>query len=95
MGMIESKDRATSDPGARKEVMKRMEKEGVEYVLFWFTDIEGHLKGGIPERDIEALAPYWTVCPELLSSLLRLGPLRSLQLAHLDSDSLPHSAGEC
>ena len=30
-----------------------------------------------------------------LSSLLRLGPLRSLQLAHLDSDSLPHSAGEC
>ena len=31
---------------------------------------------------------------ELLSSLLRLGPLRSLQLAHLDSDSLPHSAGE-
>ena len=30
-----------------------------------------------------------------VSSLLRLGPLRSLQLAHLDSDSLPHSAGEC
>src|SRR3954465_10199509 len=44
MAMIESKDRATSDPGARKEVMKQMDKEGVEYVLFWFTDIEGHLK---------------------------------------------------
>src|SRR6266436_1134884 len=44
MGMIESKDRATSDPGARKDVMKQMEEEGVEYVLFWFTDIEGHLK---------------------------------------------------
>src|SRR6202795_3394378 len=44
MGMIESKDRATSDPGARKDVMKQMEKEGVQYVLFWFTDIEGHLK---------------------------------------------------
>ena len=44
MGMIESKDRATSDPEARKTVLKRIEKEGVEYVLFWFTDIEGHLK---------------------------------------------------
>src|ERR1043165_9694940 len=44
MGMIESKDRATSDPGARKDALKQMEKDGVEYVLFWFTDIEGHLK---------------------------------------------------
>ena len=41
MSMIESKDRATSDPRpARWEQMDR----GVEYVLFWFTDIEGHLK---------------------------------------------------
>src|SRR2546421_10224605 len=44
MAMIESRDRATSDPAARKEVMKQMDKEGVEYVLFWFSDIEGHLK---------------------------------------------------
>ena len=42
--MIESKDRATSDPEARKKVLEAIEKEGVEYVLFWFTDIEGHLK---------------------------------------------------
>jgi glutamine synthetase len=42
--MIESKDRATSDPAARKAVLEQIEKEGVEYVLFWFTDIEGHLK---------------------------------------------------
>src|SRR5213080_366279 len=42
--MIESKDRATSDPEARKAVLREIEKEGVEYVLFWFTDIEGHLK---------------------------------------------------
>src|SRR3979409_1385409 len=54
MGMIESKDRATSDPEARKEVMKKMEKEGVEYVLFWFTDIEGHLKSfAITPSEIE------------------------------------------
>jgi type I restriction enzyme M protein len=32
-------------------------------------DIEGRLKGGIPERDIEALAPYWAVCPKLRDSL--------------------------
>jgi glutamine synthetase len=44
MAMIESKHRATSDPEARKKVLKAIEKEGVEYVLFWFTDIEGHLK---------------------------------------------------
>src|SRR6476660_9052473 len=44
MGMIESKDRATSDPEARKQALKQMEKDGVEYALFWFTDIEGHLK---------------------------------------------------
>src|SRR3954453_7205593 len=52
--MIESKDRATSDPAARKDVMKQMDKEGVEYVLFWFTDIEGHLKSfAITPSDLE------------------------------------------
>ena len=54
MGMIESKDRATSDPAARKDVLKRMEKDGIEYVLFWFTDIEGHLKSfAITPSEIE------------------------------------------
>src|SRR6202051_2651243 len=42
--MIESKDRATSDPEARKDVLKQIEKQGVEYLLLWFTDLEGHLK---------------------------------------------------
>jgi glutamine synthetase len=44
MAMIESKDRATSDPDARKRVLKEMEKQDVEYLLLWFTDLEGHLK---------------------------------------------------
>jgi glutamine synthetase len=44
VGMIESKDRATSDPAARKDVLKQIEKRGVEYLLLWFTDLEGHLK---------------------------------------------------
>src|SRR3982074_1052539 len=25
-------------------------------------DIDGHLRGGIPDRDLDALAPYWAVC---------------------------------
>ena len=54
MAMIESKDRATSDPAARKAVLKQIEQEGVEYVLFWFTDIEGHLKSfAITPSEIE------------------------------------------
>jgi type I restriction enzyme M protein len=28
-------------------------------------DIEGHLRGGIPARDVEALCRYWKVCPNL------------------------------
>lgn len=32
-------------------------------------DIEGHLKGGIPERDIDALDRYWMVMPELKNKL--------------------------
>jgi glutamine synthetase len=42
--MIESRARATSDPEARREVLRRMEEERVDYVLFWFSDLEGHLK---------------------------------------------------
>ena len=32
-------------------------------------DIEGHLKGGIPNQDIESLSPYWKVCPALRDKL--------------------------
>jgi len=34
-------------------------------------DIEGHLRGGIPHRDIEALKAYWEVCPKLKSALFK------------------------
>src|SRR6201982_4257602 len=44
MAQVETRNRATSDPKARKDVLKRIEDEGVEFVLLWFTDIEGHLK---------------------------------------------------
>jgi glutamine synthetase len=42
--MIESRARATSDPDARRDVLKRVEEQKVEYILLWFTDLEGHLK---------------------------------------------------
>ncbi len=34
-------------------------------------DIEGHLKGGIPIADIDALKSYWAVCPALRKALFR------------------------
>jgi glutamine synthetase len=44
MTQVETPNRAMSEPKARKEVLKRIDDEGVEFVLLWFTDIEGHLK---------------------------------------------------
>jgi type I restriction enzyme M protein len=34
-------------------------------------DIEGHLRGGIPAADIDALEHYWTVCPQLRHTLFK------------------------
>src|SRR6476469_782517 len=44
MAQVESRNRATSDPDARKSVLKQMKDDGIEDVLLWFTDLEGHLK---------------------------------------------------
>jgi type I restriction enzyme M protein len=32
-------------------------------------DIEGHLRGGMPQADVDALQSYWTVCPQLKNAL--------------------------
>ena len=34
-------------------------------------DIEGHLKGGIPSADVDALQAYWEVCPQLRKTLFK------------------------
>jgi type I restriction enzyme M protein len=34
-------------------------------------DIAGHLQGGIPAADIDALQRYWTVCPQLRHTLFK------------------------
>src|SRR5437762_5160889 len=44
MAQVETKNRATSSEETRKRVCGRIEQEGVEFVLLWFSDIEGHLK---------------------------------------------------
>src|SRR3989454_11381240 len=44
MAQVESRNRATSSEESRRNVVKRITDEGVEFILLWFTDIEGHLK---------------------------------------------------
>jgi type I restriction enzyme M protein len=44
-------------------------------------DIEGHLKGGIPAADVDALRPYWAVCPQLPQVLFKLNRPSYLDLA--------------
>jgi type I restriction enzyme M protein len=34
-------------------------------------DIEGHLRGGIPATDVDALQRYWEVCPQLRKALFK------------------------
>lgn len=34
-------------------------------------DIEGHLRGGIPAADVDALERYWAVCPQLRHTLFK------------------------
>ena len=58
-------------------------------------DIDGHLRGGIPDRDIEALADYWKIMPGVRSLVfepLRIG-YSSLHIPHseLKSAILGHS----
>ena len=38
-------------------------------------DIDGHLRGGIPERDLDALGNYWKIMPSLRDTLFK--PLRA------------------
>lgn len=48
-------------------------------------DIEGYLKGGIPGADVDALQPYWGVCPQLRQNPVqsqspRLGDKKEVEL---------------
>jgi glutamine synthetase len=55
MAQVESRSRATSDTDDRKKVLKRIQDEGVEFLLLWFTDLEGHLKSfAVTPAEMEA-----------------------------------------
>lgn len=59
-------------------------------------DLGGHLKGGIPERDIEALKKYWEVYPtmrELLFKPLRPG-YRTIDVAVEEMNEIIHGHRE-
>ncbi|HEV8250158.1 MAG TPA: glutamine synthetase family protein [Gaiellaceae bacterium] len=51
MGLVETgvKGRATSSPEKRREILEQA--RGVEFVLLWFSDIEGHLKSFAITKD--------------------------------------------
>jgi glutamine synthetase len=44
MAQAETRARATSSTEDRQQALKRIQDEGVEFLLLWFTDLEGHLK---------------------------------------------------
>ena len=46
-------------------------------------DLDAHLNGGIPERDMEALAPYWEVLPGVRDTLFGPGDRRGYLSARL------------
>src|SRR5919197_6577926 len=55
MVQVETQNRATSSEDSRKRVRDRIEEEGVEFVLLWFSDIEGHLKSfAVTPGEVEA-----------------------------------------
>src|SRR5687767_4467086 len=55
MAQVESRMRATSSTEARRDVLARVRDEGVQFILLWFTDLEGHLKSfAITPGELEA-----------------------------------------
>jgi type I restriction enzyme M protein len=57
-------------------------------------DIDGHLRGGIPDRDIEALARYWHIMPGLRQTLFQsAGRAGYHQLKHATSELKPTILG--
>jgi type I restriction enzyme M protein len=51
-------------------IPRYIDSSGVEDI----QDLQAHLQGGIPNRDLDALQPYWDAFPSLRSTLFR--PLR-------------------
>ena len=54
-------------------------------------DIEAHLKGGIPNRDVEGLAPYWQVCPGLKAQLFAAADRSGYSRLTVESSSIKNT----
>src|SRR5918998_254345 len=54
MSEVEMKVRATASAEARKDALEKIKRDGVEFLLLWFTDLEGHLKSfAVTPNEIE------------------------------------------
>lgn len=51
-------------------------------------DLDAHVRGGIPESDIDALATYWSVLPSLRSKLFQPGDQAGYSRARVDSQQV-------
>lgn len=54
-------------------------------------DIEAHLKGGIPNRDVAGLAPYWQVCPGLKNQLFAAADRPGYSRLTVESSSIKNT----
>jgi type I restriction enzyme M protein len=51
-------------------------------------DLDAHLRGGIPNRDVDALAPYWRVFPSLRAKLFAAGDRPGYRRARVETDEV-------
>ncbi|MDQ6879833.1 MAG: type I restriction-modification system subunit M [Candidatus Dormibacteraeota bacterium] len=51
-------------------------------------DLDAHMRGGIPDSDIDALATYWSVLPSLRSKLVQPGDRAGYSRARVDSQQV-------
>lgn len=58
-------------------------------------DLDAHMNGGIPNRDIEALDPYWTVFPSLRASLFKENGRPGYSDAHVPSTEVKRTILAC
>src|SRR5205814_1989228 len=80
MAQVETKNRATSSEESRQQARARIEQERVEFVLLWFSDIEGHLKS-------------FAVTPLDAASELRQETVRALESMGIPIEYVHHEVG--
>jgi len=51
-------------------------------------DIDAHLKGGIPEADMDALSAYWEICPTLKHSIIKKGNRKGYCQLTIENDEI-------